>query len=161
MARLSPVPPSAPAAIVIPQDRPVYRIKSGKFFGPDDHLYEEGAVIAWTQEPNLEMEPLNQMAEENMVKYLKKLDKYGREVAEKTGKNYTSLADAHANAYDLAKQESKPFEHLNGKKQVPLMGAKKQVDSIEKVELSGKSAPLLSEPKSKVTLGKGELVNQD
>ena len=158
MARLSPVPPQPQAPIVIPQDRPVYRIKGGKFFGPDDHLYEEGAIVAWKDEPNLEMEPLNALAQEKMVAFLKKLDKHGREVAEKTGKAYTSLADAHANAYDLAKQEQKPFEALNVKKTIPLMGAKKKLDSIEEVDQVQKAAPLLSEPRTKATLGKGEMI---
>jgi len=161
MSRLSPVPPQAQAPIVVPQDRPVYRIKQGKFFGPDDNLYEEGAIIAWKDEPNMEMEPMNELAQAAYSKFLAKLDKFGKEVAEKTGKAYTSLADAHANSYDLAKQESKSFEVLNGKKQVPLMGAKKKLDSIESVDLNIKSAPLLSEPKTKMTLGKGAMIDQE
>lgn len=163
MVRLSPLPPQPQAQIVIPQDRPVYRIKQGKFFGPDDNLYEEGAVIAWKDEPNLEMEPLNALAQERYTAFLKKLDKHGKEVAEKTGKAWTSLADAHANAYDLAKQENKGgFEVLNQKKQIPLMGAKKNVDSIETVSTTaGAPAPLLSEPKSKNMLGKNEPADKE
>jgi hypothetical protein len=162
MVRLSPIAPQPQAQIVIPQDRPVYRIKQGKFFGPDDNLYEEGAVIAWKDEPNLEMEPLNALAQEKYTAFLKKLDKAGREVAEKTGKAWTSLADAHSNSYDLAKQESKGFEVLSGKKQIPLMGAKKKLDSIEEVSVTGSvAAPLLSEPKTRAAIGKGETVGLD
>lgn len=161
MVRLSPVPPQPQAAIVIPQDRPVYRIKQGRFFGPDDNLYEEGQIIAWKDEPNLEMEPLNALAQEAFSKFLAKLDKFGREAAEKAGKAYTSLADSHATAYALAQAESKGFEALGGKKQIPLMGARKKLDSIEEVNTAGQvAAPLLSEPKMKAPLGKGEMVDK-
>lgn len=152
--RVSPVPFQPTAPLQIPQDRPVYRIKSGKFFGPDDSQHEEGEFIVWKEEPNQEMEPMNELAQENMTKYLKKLDGFGRQVAEKMGKSYTSLADAHANSYALAQQESKQFEVLTAKKTVPLMGGKNiNAAAIEKVEVStGKSAPMLSEPKKQVTL---------
>lgn len=154
MTRLSPVPPKA-QNFVIPQDRPVYRIKEGKFFGPDDTLYEEGSVIVWKDKPNTEMEPLNELAQENMLAYLKELDEAGREVAKKTGKTWTSLADAHENAYALAQQESKSFEVLNAPKQKPLMGAKKELGGvIEKVDITNTPAPLMGTTKAKLSLNK-------
>lgn len=151
MTRLSPVPPRA-SNFAIPQDRPVYRILQGKFFGPDDTLYEEGSFVVWKDEPNLEMEPMNELAQENMIVFLKKLDTDGRKVAEKTGKAWNSLADAHANAYALAQQDSKSFEVLNKPKQVPLMGAKKSIDSIEKIEVAP-TTPLMGTTKGKLSLG--------
>lgn len=150
MTRLSPIPPQA-SNIVIPQDRPVYKIKEGSFFGPDDTKYEAGSYIAWTEEPNLEMEPMNELAKTAMLGYLKQLDDAGRAVAAKTGKAWTSLADAHENAYALAQKESKAFEVLSSTKQVPLMGAKKNTSSIEKVDVKAE-APLMG-TKGKFTLG--------
>lgn len=151
MTRLSPVPPRA-QNFAIPQDRPVFRIKQGKFFGPDDTLYEEGSFIVWKDEPNLEMEPMNELAQDSMLAFLEKLDAAGREVAKKTGKNWSSLADAHANAYSLAQQESKSFEVLNAPKQVPLMGAKKNVTSIEEIQIN-QAPPLMGTTKGRLSLG--------
>ncbi len=151
MANLSPVRPSAPP-VVIPQDRPVYRVKEGKFFGPDDTLYAEGSYIVWKQEPNLEMEPMNELAQDAMQVYLEKLDKSGRAVAHMNGTEWTSLADAHKNAYALAQKESKSFEVLSGPKQVPLMGAKKEnAGVIEKIEINTQ-VPLMG-TKGKLSLG--------
>ncbi len=151
MTRLSPVPPRA-SNFVVPQDRPVYRILQGKFFGPDDTLYEEGSFVVWKDEPNMEMEPMNELAQENMLKFLEKLDDAGRKVAEKTGKAWNSLADAHANSYALAQQESKSFEVLNAPKQVPLMGAKKKIDSIQEITIN-QAPPLMGTTKGKLSLG--------
>lgn len=159
MTRLSPVPPRT-QNFVIPQDRPVYRILQGKFFGPDDTLYEEGSFVIWKDEPNLEMEPMNELAQDNMLKFLEKLDAAGRKVAEQTGKSWNNLADAHANAYALAQQESKSFEVLNAPKQVPLMGAKKNVSSIEEIKVN-QAPPLLGTTKGKLSLGaKGNSENK-
>jgi len=113
--------------IVIPDDAPVYRIKEGKFFA-DDILYEPGSIIVWPEEPNMEMEPLNSLAREEMKKYVQKLDKYGRETAEKAGKAYVSLARAFENAAHLANLEGKNrrVELLNGVEEKPVLGARRR-----------------------------------
>lgn len=139
---LSPVPHQRQSTLMIPQDRPVYRIKEGKFFGPDDCLYNEGEVIEFHDEPNTEMEPLNALAEERMRLYLAKLDTRGREVAEKVGKHYTSLADAFENSRALMTEESKKIRSLTAKEQVPLMGAKKKGGRIAKID-EGQAVPLM------------------
>ena len=135
----------------IPDHRPFYKVLAGKFFGPDDTLYQEGDIVGWDDEPNLEMKPLNKLAREKMEVFLKKLDKFGREVAEKAGKSYTSLADAHANSYALAQQEGKRVEVLNRPAQVPLMGANKKSGLVEKVEIE-QEAPIMGSP-GKLSLG--------
>lgn len=148
------------APVVIPQHRPFYRINGEKFFGPDDTLYQDGSIIGWDGEPNLGMEPLNDKAQVEMQKFLKKLDKYGREAAEKAGKAYHSLADAHANSIALAQQDSKQVELISGKKQVPLMGAKKGAGLVETVE-SQKETPLMGTT-GKLSLGaKNQMVDTE
>jgi hypothetical protein len=117
---------------VIPDDVPVYRIKEGKFFA-DDTLFEEGAIIAYEKEPNVEMEPLNKLAIQKMSEYLQRLDALGKAKAEKDGKSYVSLEDAFKNAYSSAVQEGKTVNLLNGSKQVPLMG-----NSVKKQATVGK-----------------------
>lgn len=146
---LSPIPPQRQQHLIIPQDRPVYRIKEGKFFGPDDCLYNEGEVIEFDDEPNTEMEPLNGLAQEKMRQYLEKLDIEGKKVAEKNGKAYTSLADAFENAREQMSNDTKKVRSLTAKEQVPLMGAKKKGGRISKVE-EGKLAPLMGNIKSPV-----------
>lgn len=108
--------------LVIPQDKPVYRLKEQIY--ADDELFEAGAIITWEDVPNLAMEPLNSLAQEMFTMFIEELDKAGLEVAAKTGKKYRSLADAFRNATDLAKQEGRRVESLNSSAPVPIMGAK-------------------------------------
>ncbi len=120
---------------VIPQDVPVYRIKEGKFFA-DDELYEEGSIIVWPEQPNLEMEPLNDLALKALTDYVTHLDDCGRAAAKKAGKMYISLADALSNSYALANQEGRRVTLLNGKQEVPLMGGSvKKTRKSQKVDL--------------------------
>lgn len=120
---LSPVPPQRQSPYAIPDDVAVYRVMGNTYL--DDELYTEGAVITWPDEPNQEMEPLNELARAAMAAFLKKLDFFGEKAAKKAGVAYISLANAHEVAHQLAKQEGKRVNILNAKKTVPLMGAKK------------------------------------
>lgn len=80
---------NAQPQIVINNTRPAYRILNvNGFFGTDDHLYKEGDIIYWDDEPNEEMEPLNEPALDRMETYLTKLDELAKDVAIKTGKPY-------------------------------------------------------------------------
>lgn len=107
---------------VIPQDVPVYRIRSREGFYCDDVLYPEGSIVAYGDEPNMDMEPLNGMASENMTVFLAKLDQFGRQAAEKAGKAYVSYTDAFNNMYALAKEEGKRVTLLNGREDTPILG---------------------------------------
>ena len=138
--RLSPVPPRPTAPVVIPQDEPVYRLK-GDYFGPDDVIYPEGSILAIADEPNQEMEPLNDLARAAMRAYLKKLDGYGRAAAEKVGKGYSGLEDAFANSLELNKQEGRRVHVINDKGAVPMMRANKQGKAVKKIDLSAEAAP--------------------
>jgi len=155
MVKLSPVPPQFQPTLVIPQDRPVYRIGEGNFFGPDDHLYTEGNVVAWDDEPNEEMEPLNDLARDKMIAYLAKLDAAGRKVAEKIGVGYTSKEDFFKNAQLLAKEDAKKVQLINGQPEVNLMGGKKRGrPRIEKIA-GAQPAPLMGSA-GKLSLGHKE-----
>lgn len=155
MVKLSPSPPQYQPALIIPQDRPVYRIGEGNFFGPDDHLYTEGNVIAWDDEPNEEMVPMNELAKDKMIEYLAKLDVAGRKVAEKIGVGYTNKEDAFKNAQILAKEDAKKVQLINGTPEVKLMGGKKPGrPRIEKI-VGEEAAPLMG------SAGKLSLGNKD
>lgn len=136
LSGLSPMPPQRKGTTIIPQDVPVYRIGAGKFFGPDDTPYDAGDIMEFDGEPNPDFEPLNDKAEERMKAYLQKLDDEGRKAAEKAGKNYTSLADAWETSIELERENSKQVRLLNGRKEAPLMGAKKNLKTrIGKLDL--------------------------
>lgn len=75
---------------VISNEKPAYKILSPYgFFGPDDHLYQEGDMIYFEGEPNEEMEPLNEPARMRLTNYITKLDDLGRAAAEKLGRPYS------------------------------------------------------------------------
>ncbi len=152
---LSPTPPQRQAHFAIPQDRPVYRAKSAQYL--DDELYPEGTVFSWPDEPNLEMEPMNEMATENYMSYIKKLDLLGKKVAEKNGTSYQSYEDAHQNAIVMAQEEGRRVNVIGEKKQVTLMGAKKK-SRAAKVDLNS-DAPLMGNAKGKHAIGR-EAVNK-
>lgn len=118
---LSP-PQQSYAPMVIPQDKPVYRLREQIY--ADDELYEAGAIITWEDIPNMAMEPMNALATEMFTLFIQELDDEGRKVAEKTGKKYRSLGDAFKNASELARQDGRRVESLNSPKNVPIMGAK-------------------------------------
>lgn len=145
--RLSPLPPQRPEAIVIPTDVPVYRIREGKFFGPNDHLFQEGEIIEFHGEPNLEMEPLNELARAKVRDFLAKLDDEGRKAAAKIGKAYHGYLEAFENSHLLAKQEGKSVRSLSAKEMTPVLGRPKQDTTARKLEADA-SAPYVIEPLS-------------
>lgn len=118
------------APTVIPDDVPVYRIAGKGFYGVDsngfDVLFEPGTIIAYEDEPNKDMEPLNKLAMDRLNKFFDKIDKEGRKVAEKTGKSYISHSDAFRNAYALSKDDAKGVRVLNGRSEPPILGGKKR-----------------------------------
>lgn len=118
--------------LAIPDDVPVYRINEEKFFA-DDELYEAGSIIVWPDEPNKAMKPLNDLARKEFKKFVEKLDKCGREVSEKAGKAYVPELVLET-AYELAHQDSRRVQLLNGTQEVPIMGGKRK-SRARKVEI--------------------------
>lgn len=125
MSYLSPVKPQF-QQIVIPQERPVYRVGEDKFYGSDDRLYEENDLIEYDDEPNENFTPMNSLAMAQMKTYLKKLDAAGQKVAEKLGVAWTSREDAFENAQQLAKEDAKKINLISAKPAPTVMGAKKR-----------------------------------
>lgn len=121
--------------VVIPQDMPVYRIKEGKFYA-DDELFEAGSIITWDEEPNLDMEPMNQLAMDRYGEFLNKIDTLGREKAKQDGKSYISYADAFTNFASLQQNSGKKVGVLNAPQEVPIMGGKRPKNiRAKKVEI--------------------------
>lgn len=113
-------------------ERPMFRITStAGFFGPDDTLYtvdDNGnpAEIYFDGEPAIEMEPLNEAARVKYVAMLEKLDKLGRETAEKLGRPWTGYRRDLSGALEIATAVQK--------QEMAQLGAKKNIESIEKVD---------------------------
>lgn len=124
--RLSPIPPQAKPAIHIPQDVPVFMITDEKGFYCDDHLHENGAIIAWEEEPNPKMHHMNDLAQEAYMKYLDKLDGFGRERATRDKTAYTSQLDAFLRSLEPEEgEDNRRAKVLGPKSNVPVMGAKR------------------------------------
>ena len=118
----------------IREDRAAYRILAvGGFYGPDDHLYAEGATIYYDDEPNLEFEPLNGRAHEAMAVYVDKLNEMGRAAAEKSGRSYQGLPRTLDDAVRIASQDARRVQLVAGDGGVPLMGARKQKQGVEAI----------------------------
>lgn len=97
---------------------PAFRILSMHgFFGPDDHLYNEGEEIYFDGEPNEEMEPLNELGRQKLTAYLEKLDTLAKEVATKTGRPFSgrprNLEGAIQLATEVERSKVVVMGHLN------------------------------------------------
>lgn len=127
--------------IVVPDSVPVFQILEGKFFGVDengfDRLYEAGAVIAYEEEPNIEMKPLNELAWKAMRKYLDKLDAMGQKKAEKDGVAHTSYRTAFEAAHAPAsKRINGGAALLNNFDETPIMQGKKKAGRVSEIDRS-------------------------
>jgi len=120
-------PPTSRPEPKIPTDRPVYRVLDEKgFFGPDDTLHREGEVIVLWDEPNMEMEPLNEMAKERFEKAATKLELSGREVANFNGRYFAPTATKE-DMIDNATSDARRVRSLSNPDGKAIMGAKKDV----------------------------------
>ena len=145
--QLSSRPPSASfKPVYIPEDQPVYQILDGKFFGVDengnDRLYESGSVIAYHDEPNLEMKPLNAMAWKVMREFLDKLDKLGKDRAEKNGVGFVSYRKAFEDAHAANSRQSKGVALLGQEADTPIMQGKRTPTKTVKIEPEAEAAPI-------------------
>lgn len=121
--------------MIIREDRAAFRVLSvAGFYGPDDHLYPEGSVIYYDEEPNLEFEPMNGRAHAALNAYIDKLDGLGRAAAEKAGRAYTGLPRTLDDAVRIASQDARRVQLVEGDGGVPLMGGRKNGPAkIEKI----------------------------
>ncbi len=126
--------------VYIPTDRPVYQLSSACFL--NNELIPEEKVIFWNGEPNLEMVPMNKLAEEKFEEYINKLDKLGAQAASKAGKEYHSIKDFYIkNKQNADENDLHASPVLGAKGQIPLLGGVKNA-GVEKIEDKPKEAPL-------------------
>ncbi len=132
----------------VPQNVPVYRILKGKFF-VDDTLYEAGRIIAYEGEPNLEMQPLNDLAAAKHQAYRDKLEEHAREVARLNNKAYISMAGALQHAYEYARVEGNTVRVLDDIQQVPQFANPKRERKAQLIEPVMAHVPEVAVVKSK------------
>jgi hypothetical protein len=132
-------PPVREATPQIPQDVPCYRIMEEKGFYVDDRLIPQGKIIAWDEEPSLNMDPLNELAVEKYKEFLAKLDTFGKEKSLVDKKHYTPLLTR----YEAKLKAEDDFEDGRRAKvlgaqvrQVPVMGAKRGRVKATEIEVA-------------------------
>ncbi len=119
MVQLYQAPPRGFSPIAIPEDVPVYRLKTDCYF--HDREIKAGLIIEWDEVPNEEMQPLNAKAKVEYEKYLDHLDKCGQAKAEKDNKSYASKLKTFE---ARSKKKRGGLNVLSGEEEAPLMGGK-------------------------------------
>lgn len=119
---------------VIREDRPAYRVlATAGFYGPDDHLYPEGAMLYYDGVPNMEFEALNGAASKALSAYIESLDKLGRDAAEKAGRHYSGLPRTLDDAVRLASEDARRPQLVKDGPGRPIMGARNDTQK-QKIE---------------------------
>lgn len=144
---LSPLPPKMYSAPAIPQDRPCYRILKQCFL--DDQMFFEGDIVIWMEEPNCEMEPLNDLAMEESRAFFKLREELGKVASEKRGTLYVALQRPWESR-DMSTSESRRVEIVKGDGGIPVMGAKRKPGRPPKAQKLD-VVPMESKPISDLT----------
>ena len=120
----------------IPEDRAAYRILTN-FYGPNDHMYQEGDIVLFDGEPNDDMEPMNSAAKKVMDAFFKKQEDCARKMAEKAGREYTGRPRSLDEAVTLASMDARRVQLVQGDGGVPLMGGKKKsAETVERIDIT-------------------------
>ena len=145
---LSPIPPRSYAAPVVRQDRPAYRILKECFL--DDTMYFEGQMIYWDEEPNKEMEPLNDLAQKAIDAFFDSREELAKQKSAANGMKYIPLRRPVQEDRERNNAESRRPEIVKGDGGVPVLGARKRGrPKAEKIEISAAQAPIFDTKKVK------------
>lgn len=155
-SKYSPTPHVYMAPPAIDNHTAAYLIKEECYL--DDVRYVEGEYLYWPDAPNLSMMPVNAKADEAMKEYIKYLDDCGRKVAEKAGKHYHSYEDAFENARELEQVNKRG---LIGRAEIPLMAEKKKKNKGSKIDVVPQQTPLLGGRKQVNSIDKSSKVDSE
>jgi len=134
---LSPVPPKMYAAPEIPKNVACYRILRPCFL--DDIMFYEGDVVTWSEEPNSEMEPLNDLARKASDAFFDKCEELGKLAAKEKGKSFVPVQRPFSERRRNNTAETRRVELVKGDGGVPIMGARKgpgRPPKAQKLEVS-------------------------
>lgn len=134
----SPKPPTIYAPPVIPQDVPCYRILEGKGVFLDDVMFFPGDIVTWSEEPNKEMEPLNDLAKEATKAFFDDREELAKAASLAKNMRYIPLRRPVEEERALNNSEARRVELIKGDGGVPVMGARKRGrPKAERVEMAG------------------------
>lgn len=125
---LSPSPPRQQSQVFISPDVPCYTVIEKRGFVDDqDTMWERGSRIYWEGEPSLGLDPINEIAEERMMEYLKKQDQLAQDVAKLNGTAHATLV----NAFEARRRIKELEKRMTGaspdvQEQMPIMGARRE-----------------------------------
>lgn len=133
---MSPIPPRAYVQPSVRQDRPAYRILKECFL--DDVMFFPDQLVYWDEEPNKEMEPLNDLAKDAINAFFDDREKLAREASTKKGVRYIPMRRPIEEERALNTSESRRVEIIKGDGGVPVMGARRRGrPKVERIDNSG------------------------
>ena len=121
---LSPVPPKAFAPPVIRQDVACYRILKMCYL--DDVACFEGDIVYWPDEPNKEMEPLNDLARKASTAFFDNRDELAKKASEAKGVRYIPNRRPVDEERALNTAEARRVEVVKGDGGIPVLGARRR-----------------------------------
>lgn len=138
---LSPLPPKQYAVPSVPQHVACYRILKPCFL--DDVMFFEGQIVTWAEEPNEEMEPLNDLAKDATNAFFDKIEALGRAASAAKGTAYVSMRRPIEEARDRNSMDSRRVELVKGDGGVPVLGARRKTRRAESIAVSAlEQAPI-------------------
>ncbi len=147
-SRLSPVPFQPRPMPHIKENRAAYMVREGKAYIANQY-FDEGDLLYYDLEPNLQMQPLNKLAADAFEAFLVKIDKLGeaRKKASNTyqnGQPYIYMAELprRKNLIELARDPERREElvwSIMHKKAVPLFSTttNRDLDVVERIGQDG------------------------
>lgn len=123
--------------MAISETIPTYRqLDANGFFCPDGYLILENEAFEWDEEPNEQMEALNEPARQKLLALYKKLDAGAEAKARKEGRVFTGRARDLDVLVAEATADARRVELRPGDGGIPLMSAKLKSDAhVKKVTL--------------------------
>lgn len=122
----SPLPPKMYSPPSIPQDVPCYRILEGKGCFLDDVMFFPGDIVTWTEEPNKEMEPLNELAKAATNAFFDDRERLAKTASAAKGMRYIPLRRPIEEERALNSADARRVELIKGDGGIPVMGARKR-----------------------------------
>ena len=141
MRELFLTPPREQRLPSIPKDKPVYRVLDERgFFGPDDTLHPPGSIVVLWDDPNLEMEPLNEMAKERLEKVADTQEESARKMADFNGRYFVAPRSKN-DLLEAATEDARRVQSLTNPKGVSILGTKNKDVSERITQVGATEAP--------------------
>ena len=147
---------------VIAEDVPVYLLEENCYF--DETHWLSGAILETTAEfiPNLSMFPLNKLAYDKKMDFLKEYDELGVETQKQTKRAFVKKLPAFLAKWEsvnkIAKQRRMSIIMVLKTMQVPILGAPPKTRSVNEVDMT--SMPQMPY-EDNAAIGKGNTMDKE